>query len=76
MTEYNKLSDKRKQAIAKNSQDWLKKNRVGLVSNVKPETRALFDSVHEKLLSENKVSSREDTVNYLCNFFLQNTWQV
>lgn len=72
MSEYNKLSEKRKKAIAKNSQDWLKKNRVSLVSNVKPETRALFDDIHERLLNENKVSSREDTVNYLCKFFLQN----
>lgn len=72
MSEYKKLSDKRKKAIAKNSQDWLKKNRVSLVSNVKPETRALFDAIHEKLLNENKVLSREDTVVYLCNFFSQN----
>lgn len=71
MSEYQDLSDKRKKAIAKNSQDWLKKNRVGLVSNVKPETRALFDSIHEKLLKNNEVSSREDTIVYLCNYFLE-----
>lgn len=71
MSEYKDLSDKRKKAIAKNSQDWLKKNRVGLVSNVKPETRALFDSIHEKLLNDKKVSSREDTIVFLCNYFLE-----
>ena len=70
---YDDLSDERKKAIANNAKEWLKKNRVGLVSNVKPSTRALFDDIHEQLISEGKVKSREDTVIYLCHYFTSPT---
>lgn len=70
MSNYQNLKTERKKAIAANANQWLKQNRVGLVSNVKPETRELFDRVHEQLMTDNLVKSREDTVVYLCKHFL------
>lgn len=70
MTEYQQLKKERKKAIAANANEWLKQNRVGLVSNVKPETRELFDRIHAQLMSENRVKSREETVIFLCQHFL------
>ena len=72
MAEYKNLNEKRKKAIAKNAQAWVKENRVCLVSNVKPETRALFDQIHTQLTAQNLTKSREDTVVYLCRYFLDN----
>ncbi|WP_304333689.1 hypothetical protein [Conchiformibius steedae] len=51
------------------SNEWLKKNRVTLVSNVRPETRAAFDAVHDELAAQGKIKSREDTVVYLCTAY-------
>lgn len=68
---YKNLSPKRKKAISENANEWLKKNRVSLISNVRSETRELFDKVHEELKNEGKVKSREDTVIYLCAFYQQ-----
>lgn len=70
MSNYQNLKTERKKAISANANQWLKQNRVGLVSNVKPETRELFDRVHEQLMTDNLVKSREDTVVYLCKHFL------
>lgn len=70
MTEYQKLKTERKKAISANANQWLKQNRVGLVSNVKPETRELFDGIHAQLLADNRVKSREETVVFLCEYFL------
>lgn len=46
--------------------EWLKKNRVTLVSNVRPKTRTIFDGIHRELEIQGKIKSREDTIMYLC----------
>lgn len=68
---YDDLSEARKKKIADNAKIWLKKNRVSLISNVKPETRSLFDDVHKSLVTEGKVKSREETIIFLCQYFKQ-----
>lgn len=53
------------------SNRWLKEKRTTLVSNVRPETRATFDLIHEELVAQGRTKSREDTVVYLCMAYMQ-----
>lgn len=69
---YKDLSSERKKAIGQAASDWKKENRVTLVSNVRPETREKFETIHERLKEEGKVNSKEDTIVYLCNIYFNN----